>query len=55
MQSLQLDYTNLFSSDLIIARVKNNIGKAGHGYVIYPGQMTLPLGKGVMTLPLANL
>jgi len=30
-------------------------GKAGQGYVIHPGQMTLPLGKGVMTLPLANL
>ncbi len=29
--------------------------KAGQGYVIHPGKMTLPLGKGVMTLPLANL
>jgi uncharacterized protein len=30
-------------------------GKAGQGYIINPGQMTLPLGNGVMTLPLANL
>ncbi|MDI6769428.1 MAG: ATP-binding protein [Anaerolineales bacterium] len=30
-------------------------GKAGQGYVIHPGHMTLPLGKGVMTLPLAKL
>ncbi len=30
-------------------------GKAGQGYIVHPGQMTLPLGKGVVTLPLANL
>ena len=30
-------------------------GKAGEGYVIHPGSMILPLGKGVVTLPLANL
>ncbi len=30
-------------------------GRAGQGYIINPGQMTLPLGKGVVTLPLANL
>jgi predicted AAA+ superfamily ATPase len=30
-------------------------GKAGQGYVIHPGQMTLPLGKSVLTLPLVNL
>jgi predicted AAA+ superfamily ATPase len=30
-------------------------GKAGQGYIIHPGQMILPLGNGVMTLPLANL
>lgn len=29
--------------------------KAGQGYVIHPGHMTLPLGKGVLTLPLGNL
>lgn len=29
--------------------------KAGQGYVIHPGKMTLPLGKGVITLPLTNL
>jgi len=30
-------------------------GKADLGYVIHPGSKTLPLGKGVVTLPLANL
>ncbi len=30
-------------------------GKAGQGYVIHPGKMILPLGKGVLTLPLNNL
>lgn len=30
-------------------------GKAGLGYIIHPSQMTLPLGKGVVTLPLAKL
>ncbi len=30
-------------------------GKASHGYVIHPGSMTLPLGKGVVTFPFANL
>lgn len=30
-------------------------GKASQGYVIHPGSMTLPLGKGVVTLPFANL
>jgi hypothetical protein len=29
--------------------------KAGQGYIIHPGQMTLSLGKGVVTVPLANL
>ena len=29
--------------------------KAGQGYVIHPGKMTLPLGKGVITLPLTSL
>ena len=30
-------------------------GKAGQGYIIHPGSTTLPLGKGVVTLPLDNL
>jgi hypothetical protein len=30
-------------------------GKAGQGYVIHPGKMILPLGKGAISLPLANL
>lgn len=30
-------------------------GKAGQGFVIHPGSMTLPLGKGVVALPLTNL
>ena len=30
-------------------------GKAGQGYLIHPGKMTLPLGKGVISLPLRNL
>ena len=30
-------------------------GKAVKGYVIHPGQTTLPLGTGVMALPLSNL
>jgi len=30
-------------------------GKAGQGYVIHPGKMILPLGKGTISLPLANL
>jgi predicted AAA+ superfamily ATPase len=30
-------------------------GKTGQGYIIHPGQMTLPLGQGVVTLPLTNL
>lgn len=30
-------------------------GKASQGYVIHPGSMTLPLAKGVVTLPFANL
>jgi predicted AAA+ superfamily ATPase len=30
-------------------------GKAGRGYVIHPGRTSLPLGKGVISLPLANL
>jgi uncharacterized protein len=34
---------------------KDFAGKAGQGYVIHPGSLTLPLGKGVVTLPLANL
>ena len=39
----------------IINFQKDFEGKAGQGYIIHPGQMTLPLGNGVMTLPLANL
>jgi hypothetical protein len=34
---------------------KDFTGKAGQGYVIHPGSSTLPLGKGVVTLPLTNL
>jgi predicted AAA+ superfamily ATPase len=30
-------------------------GKAGQGYIIHPGSIILPLGKGVVTLPLSNL
>jgi hypothetical protein len=30
-------------------------GKAGLGYIVHPGSMILPLGKGVVTLPFANL
>jgi uncharacterized protein len=30
-------------------------GRAGQGYVIHPGLTTLPLDKGVMTLPFASL
>ena len=30
-------------------------GKTGPGYVIYPGNMILPLGQGITTLPLMNL
>jgi predicted AAA+ superfamily ATPase len=30
-------------------------GKAVKGYVIHPGQTTLPLGKGVVTLPIDNM
>jgi len=39
----------------IIAFQRDFKGKAGQGYVIHPGKMILPLGKGVMTLPLINL
>jgi predicted AAA+ superfamily ATPase len=39
-----------------IVSFQNDFGdKAGQGYVIHPGKMTLPLGPGVVTLPLANL
>ena len=31
------------------------VEKARPGYVIHPGKMLLPLGKGVTTLPLINL
>jgi uncharacterized protein len=34
---------------------KDFAGKAEQGYVIHPGNMLLPLGKGVTSLPLANL
>ncbi len=34
---------------------KDFAGKTSQGYVIHPGSLTLPLGKGVVTLPLANL
>jgi hypothetical protein len=30
-------------------------GKAGLGYIVHPGSMALPLGKGVVTLPISNL
>jgi predicted AAA+ superfamily ATPase len=30
-------------------------GKVVKGYIIHPGQKTLPLGTGVMALPLSNL
>jgi uncharacterized protein len=30
-------------------------GKAGPGYVVHPGHMRLPLGKGVSSLPLGGL
>jgi hypothetical protein len=30
-------------------------GRAGQGYIIHPGSMTLPLRKGTVTLPLAKL
>lgn len=39
----------------IINFQKDFHGKAGQGYVIHPGSMILPLGKGVVTLPLSNL
>jgi predicted AAA+ superfamily ATPase len=39
----------------IISFQRDFSGKVGKGYVIYPGSMTLPLGKGVVALPLANL
>jgi predicted AAA+ superfamily ATPase len=39
----------------IVKFQKDFEGKAGLGYVIHPGQMTLPLGKDVRALPLANL
>jgi hypothetical protein len=29
--------------------------KASQGYVFHPGSMTLPLGKGIVTLHIANL
>ena len=34
---------------------KDFIGKAIQGYVLHPGSVTLPLGKGVVTIPLSNL
>ncbi len=39
----------------IINFQKDFVGKAGQGYVIHPGTMTLPLAKGVITLPFAGL
>ena len=39
----------------IINFQKDFKGKAGQGYTIHPGSTTLPLGKGVVTLPLDNL
>ena len=38
----------------IINFQKDFVGKAGQGYVIHPGLMTLPLAKGVITLPFAG-
>jgi len=39
-----------------IANFQKDFGdKAGQGYVIHPGKMILPLGKGIATLPLASL
>jgi uncharacterized protein len=39
----------------IINFQKDFYGKAGQGFIIHPGSMILPLGKGVVTLPLSNL
>jgi predicted AAA+ superfamily ATPase len=39
----------------IINFQKDFEGKAGQGYVIHPGKMVLPLGHGVISLPLTNL
>jgi len=39
----------------IISFQKDFAGKAGQGYIIHPGSTSLPLGNGVVTLPLANL
>ena len=39
----------------IINFQKDFEGKAAQGYVIHPGKIILPLGKGVTSLPLANL
>ena len=39
----------------IINFQKDFKGKAGQGYVIHPGNMILPLGKGVISLPLTHL
>lgn len=34
---------------------KDFAGKAGQGYVVHPGQISLPLGQGVVSLPLSAL
>lgn len=39
----------------IMAFQRDFEGKAGQGYLIQPGKVTLPLGKGVTSLPLRNL
>ncbi len=39
----------------IVRFQKDFEGKAGRGYVIHPGRISLPLGKGVVSLPFANL
>jgi predicted AAA+ superfamily ATPase len=39
----------------IISFQRDFRGKAGQGFVIHPGSTALPLGKGVVSLPLTNL
>ena len=39
----------------IVNFLKDFKGKADQGYVLYPGSATLPLGRGVVTMPLSDL
>lgn len=39
----------------IVSFQKDFEGKAIQGYVLYPGSVTLPLGRGVVTMPLSDL